>query len=103
MTSAAADLYKSFTGLKKKSPNLETWISLGGWSFNDDGNTPNTRTAFSDMVSNASNRRKFISALQNSMQSYGFDGVDIDWEYPAATDRGGKAADTGTLLNFWLR
>ncbi|OJJ66497.1 hypothetical protein ASPBRDRAFT_59613 [Aspergillus brasiliensis CBS 101740] len=100
MTSAAADLYKSFTGLKKKSPNLETWISLGGWSFNDDGNTPNTRTAFSDMVSNASNRRKFISALQNFMQSYGFDGVDIDWEYPAATDRGGKAADTGNFAEL---
>ncbi|KAJ5970687.1 class V chitinase [Penicillium vulpinum] len=100
MTSAAADLYKSFTSLKKKSPNLETWIALGGWSFNDDGNIPNTRTAFSDMVSSASNRRKFISDLQNFMQSYGFDVVDIDWEYPAATDRGGKATDTGNFAEL---
>ena len=94
MTSAAAKLYNSFSSLKQKRPGLETWISVGGWSFNDDGNSPDTRTAFSNMVSSSSNRAKFIAALQNFMQSYGFDGVDIDWEYPAATDRGGVAADT---------
>lgn len=100
MTSAAAGLFKSFTGLKKKSPGLETWISLGGWTFNDDGNTPNTRTAFSDMVSTSANRRKFIEHLQNFMQSYGFDGVDIDWEYPAADDRGGSSADTDNFVKL---
>ncbi|KAJ6133731.1 class V chitinase [Penicillium sp. IBT 18751x] len=100
MTSAAAGLYKSFTGLKKKSPGLETWISIGGWTFNDDGNTPNTRTAFSDMASSSANRRNFIEALQNFMQSYGFDGIDIDWEYPAADDRGGSAADTDNFVKL---
>ncbi|PLB55790.1 putative class V chitinase [Aspergillus steynii IBT 23096] len=100
MTSAAAELYQSFTGLKKKRPGLETWISLGGWSFNDETNIPNTRTAFSDMTSTSANRRKFIEALHNFMQSYGFDGIDIDWEYPAADDRGGSGADTGNFVKL---
>ncbi|KAJ6018170.1 class V chitinase [Penicillium sp. IBT 35674x] len=100
MTSAAAELYNSFTGLKQKSQGLKTWISVGGWSFNDAGNSPDTQTAFSTMASSSANRRKFIAALHNFMESYGFDGVDIDWEYPAASDRGGTAADTDNFATL---
>lgn len=46
----------------------------------DETNSPNTRTAFSDMVSTAANRAKFISALLRFMKTYGFDGADLDWE-----------------------
>ncbi|KAI4234841.1 MAG: hypothetical protein L6R40_006630 [Gallowayella cf. fulva] len=57
-----------------------------------------TRSAFSDMASSAGNRAKFISSLMAFMRNHGFDGVDLDWEYPAADDRGGKQGDTANYV-----
>lgn len=50
------------------------------------------------MVSSASNRAAFISSLITFMQTYSFDGVDIDWEYPGAPDRGGVPTDGANLV-----
>lgn len=97
MDSNAALLYSRFTGLKAKASSLETWISVGGWSFTDPGST---QSAFSDMTSSQGNRAKFIQGLIQFMSTYGFDGVDLDWEYPGADDRGGKAADTENYVAF---
>ncbi|KAL8808894.1 MAG: hypothetical protein Q9200_003921, partial [Gallowayella weberi] len=50
------------------------------------------------MASSAGNRAKFISSLIAFMRNHGFDGVDLDWEYPAADDRGGKQGDTANYV-----
>lgn len=52
------------------------------------------------MTSTASNRRKFITGLINFMENYGFDGVDLDWEYPQADDRGGVTADKANYVSL---
>jgi chitinase len=80
MDANAGRLYNRFTQVKASKPSLKTWISVGGWSFNDQTNTPDIRMAFSDMVSTATNRAKFISSLTHFMSAYGFDGMDLDWE-----------------------
>lgn len=100
MDSNAGALYSRFTALKSKQPGLEAWLSIGGWSFNDATNTPDTQSAFSNMVASSANRQTFITSLRNFMQTYGFDGVDIDWEYPAADDRGGISADFDNFPAF---
>ncbi|KAI1373409.1 hypothetical protein F4677DRAFT_448485 [Hypoxylon crocopeplum] len=87
--------YSQFTALK--SSGLQTWIAIGGWDFNDPGPTQNT---FSQLASSASNRAAFISSLQSFMSQYGFQGVDIDWEYPGAPDRSGDPSDTENFVSL---
>lgn len=76
--------------LKKIYPGLRVNIAIGGWVFND----PPTEHRFSDMAATYTSQRKFISSLIKYMQKYALDGVDIDWEYPVADDRG-----MATLVN----
>ncbi|CCM00583.1 uncharacterized protein FIBRA_02619 [Fibroporia radiculosa] len=91
LPASASDVaqYTNFTNLKQSNPNLKTYISVGGWSFND----PPTQNVFSDVASSQENRVAFATSLVSFMLEYGFDGVDIDWEYPGACDRGGGPAD----------
>ncbi|KAF2222118.1 hypothetical protein BDZ85DRAFT_239225 [Elsinoe ampelina] len=90
MDSNAGSLLSRFTAIKERKPGLQTWVSVGGWSFNDPGPY---QKAFSDMAMTAANRRRFIDGLITFMETYGFDGMDLDWEYPTADDRGGRPED----------
>ncbi|MCB9594650.1 MAG: glycoside hydrolase family 18 protein [Sandaracinaceae bacterium] len=59
--------------LKERHPHLRTLISVGGWTWS---------THFSDVALTEESRRRFASSCVDFMARYGFDGVDIDWEYP---------------------
>ncbi|KAI0108999.1 carbohydrate-binding module family 18 [Nemania sp. FL0031] len=84
------DLFNDFTAIKASNPGLKAIVALGGWTFTDPGAT---QKVFSDMVSSAENRKAFIGNLMGFMRKYAFDGVDFDWEYPGAPDRGGSPDD----------
>ncbi|KAF3229694.1 hypothetical protein TWF106_000082 [Orbilia oligospora] len=76
--------------LKARSPALNIFISVGGWGFSDPGPT---QTRWSDMASTSASRAVFIRSVMDFLELADFDGVDLDWEYPGADDRGGKSAD----------
>ncbi|KAI2635311.1 hypothetical protein GGS21DRAFT_489974 [Xylaria nigripes] len=97
MDAPSGKLLSRFTALKENNAGLKTWVSVGGWSFTDPGPT---RSAFSTMTSTAGNRQKFITGLIDFMDHYGFDGVDLDWEYPQADDRGGLMADKANYVEL---
>ncbi|OTA84778.1 glycoside hydrolase family 18 protein [Hypoxylon sp. CO27-5] len=89
-------IYRNVAALKAGSPNLKVWLSLGGWDFSN--NDTETQPVFGNISSSSANRSKFIAALIKFMKEWGFDGVDLDWEYPAAPDRRGNAADSRNYL-----
>ncbi|KAL8996638.1 MAG: hypothetical protein Q9188_006527 [Gyalolechia gomerana] len=86
-------LYQQFIARKTKS--LQTWIVIGGFDFSNPGPTRQTWVHTTD----ADNRRaQFIVSLQKFMAQDGFQGVDIDWQYPSAGDRGGSLNDAVNLV-----
>ena len=49
--------------------------------------------AFPAMAASASSRENFANKCVELIEDYGFDGIDIDWEYPGYEDHSGTSAD----------
>ncbi|KAJ7021249.1 hypothetical protein C8F04DRAFT_973044 [Mycena alexandri] len=96
MTSGDSKLWTETTALKSQNPALKVFLSIGGWTFNN----PPTASIFSTLVASSANTNTFIKSVLNVMNAYGFDGIDIDWEYPVAEDRGGSADDKVNYPTF---
>ncbi|KAJ5096660.1 hypothetical protein N7456_007381 [Penicillium angulare] len=90
VTIDSSEMIQRIVKLKRKNRSLKVILAVGGWAFSDPGST---RTAWSDMASTEDTRSKFIKSVMNLLDTYDVDGIDLDWEYPVADDRGGKDAD----------
>ncbi|XP_033232271.1 mucin-5AC isoform X2 [Belonocnema kinseyi] len=76
--------YAKFTGLKTYNKNLKTLLAIGGWNEGS--------SRFSPMVADALRRKEFVKNCVKFLRQNHFDGLDLDWEYPAFRD-GGKPRD----------
>jgi len=61
--------------VKHDHPHVRLVASVGGW---------NRSNRFSDMASAPEARARFIESTIALFRGQGFDGIDIDWEYPGA-------------------
>lgn len=89
--------FNQLAKLKAAHPNLKALISVGGWTWS--GNFPAA-------ASTVESRDRFATSCVAFMKTWGFDGVDIDWEYPVSDGlTPGTAADKHnyTLLLEALR
>lgn len=60
---------------KAAHPHLRTLLSVGGWTWSRD---------FSDAALTEASRQRFARSCVELAARYGFDGVDIDWEFPVS-------------------
>jgi len=87
--------YDRFNKLKNTNPSLKTLLAIGGWNM---ASAPFTR-----MVATASGRQEFVTSTVKFLRDHNFDGLDLDWEYPA--NRGSPPGDRqkyGQLLEVVL-
>ena len=69
------DNFAQLRALKKRAPHLKTLISVGGWEWSGQ---------FSDVALTPESRARFAQSGVAFIRRHGFDGVDIDWEFPVA-------------------
>jgi chitinase len=71
--------FNQLTQLRARHPHLRVLLSIGGYTWSDH---------FSDLALTGEGRAAFAVSCVDLVASYGFDGLDIDWEYPGG---GGEA------------
>ena len=89
-------MYARFhTHVRGQNPSIKTLISLGGWTFNE---REATKSIFTNMVETQVGRARFIQSAISFARTHSFDGVDIDWEYPAHAGQGGRPQDKANFV-----
>ena len=70
--------------MKKSYPDVDLLISVGGWAGS---------RGFYTMLDTDAGINTFADSCVDFIRQYGFDGVDIDFEYPSATSQSGNPDD----------
>lgn len=85
--------FQELIKLKERYPHLKTILSVGGWTWS---------ARFSDAASTQARRAAFADSAVNFMLKYGFDGIDIDWEFPVSGGLSSNKTRAADKANFTL-
>ena len=76
-TKSLADLYSRVIHLKDTDPQLKVLLTVGGYSAG---------SADFEAISDSSvHRQLFADNAVSFLRQHGFDGLDVDWEYPSSS------------------
>ena len=80
---------EKFLKIKDSNPGVKLLVALGGW--ND-----SRMSKYSTLLADPAKRTAFVNHAVQFISQYGFDGLDLDYEYPAydgvTTDKAGFTA-----------
>ncbi|KAG7160183.1 chitinase 2-like 3 [Homarus americanus] len=79
-----------FVNMKSLNPRLKVLVAIGGWTEGS--------KKYSAMAKTAASRKTFIKSAVKFIQEHKFDGLDLDWEYPA--NRGGVPEDKENFVEL---
>ncbi|XP_060532721.1 chitinase-3-like protein 1 [Cylas formicarius] len=79
-----------FAALKKVNPDLQLFISIGGWNESPD--------KYSNILADPSLRQSFIDSAVAFLDQYQFDGIDLDWDYPSRNDASNDQDKANAIL-----
>lgn len=91
-----SSLCQDATNVKSFKHDINVFISVGGWTFSD--NNTGTQHIHGQIAGDATKWQTVADNVLHLLKQYGFDGLDIDWEYPGAGDRGGSPEDTANYV-----
>jgi chitinase len=93
LDTSGPDNFAKLRQLKKKHPRLKTLISVGGWAWSG---------RFSDVAATPELRARFAGSGVDFIRRHGFDGIDVDWEFPVAGGMPSNARRPEDKQNFTL-
>lgn len=80
--------YRKMTAFRKQG--LKVSLGIGGWNEGSKN--------YSIMASSLDRRKIFIASAVEFLKTYGFDGLDLDWEFPGS--RGGAPYDKQNFVSL---
>lgn len=75
-------LYRTVTRLKRKYPNLKVLLSVGGDKDIETGDdAKELPNKYLQLLESTTGRQRFISTAYALVKTYGFDGLDMAWQF----------------------
>uniref|UniRef100_A0A2M4AFX2 Putative chitotriosidase-1 n=2 Tax=Anopheles triannulatus TaxID=58253 RepID=A0A2M4AFX2_9DIPT len=78
--------FRIATGLKYRFPGLKVFLSVG--AYYDLNDQENSSAKYLTLLESSESRAAFIDSTRKLLKEYGFDGLDLAWQFPQSKPKG---------------